>query len=62
MKTIYHVWMDTNSRVRYTIGYFEDKEDAEKHMPSMAATEPPAGISEIYVYTKEDIKKLREGA
>ena len=53
---IYRAWTNSNHRIQYTLGYFEDKIDAEGMLPKRTTAGPDAGVEEIEV-----IPPLRRG-
>ena len=50
---IYRAWSDSDHKIIYTIGFFEDKEDAEKALQVLrsgqSAMEPAFGIEEMEI-------------
>lgn len=48
---IYRLWTDSNHKIQYTLGYFEDYDDAYQGLGNLelTASGPNAGIEEIYI-------------
>lgn len=52
---IYRAWCMTAGRWDTTIGYFENKKDAERSLPtSSGAADPEVGVEEIDVILSEE--------
>ena len=52
---VYKAWHDTMNKRVYVMGYFEDKEDAEKSISNINnnGSSPPKGVSEINIIPKQ---------